>query len=128
MPDVETRGELAGLLKENCVLRPLLKEDKPCPRFGSSGTCEDCLYGWEILAKRVLKLIGAKRASYEKEREKVKLITNKAESLEKTVGEVFSLFAKMGDGFAALVQILDLARNYKDNGSEEEENVDGGCS
>jgi len=121
MPDVETRSELADFLKEQCVLKSVLREDKPCPKFGPSGTCTDCMHGWEILARRVLKHVGAKRAAYEQEREKVKFITDKAESLEKTVGEVFSLFAKIGDGFAAMAQIVELARKYKDNGSEEEE-------
>ncbi|TRO55179.1 hypothetical protein E2P64_07545 [Candidatus Bathyarchaeota archaeon] len=123
--DVDTREELSALLKENCVLRPLLRDEKPCPKFGPSGTCQDCLYGWEILAQRVLKVIGARRSSYEKEREKVKIATDKADSLEKTVGEVFSLFAKIGDGFASLGKIIELAKSYQDAHPQGKEQGDG---
>jgi len=121
MSDVETRGELADILKDNCALRSLLVDGKPCLRAGSSGVCTDCLFGWEIVAKRILKLLGAKRSAYEQEREKVKILTDKVELLERIVSEVFSLGKQIGDGFATLTGIVELAKGYKSGESEKQE-------
>ena len=113
MPDVETRGDLAELLKSNCPFRTLLDSGESCPRLGPSKTCVDCLFGWEIVSMRILKSLGAKRSAYEQERERMKACVERVDFLEKTLGDVFSSLEMMGDGFSALVAVLELAKDYK---------------
>jgi len=70
--DADTRDKVVFLMKESCSLRSVLKPSKPCPYFGPSSSCLDCTYDWLTLSDEVGKLMRARRASYEVEREKVK--------------------------------------------------------
>lgn len=68
--DPKTREKVADAIKEECPLRTVLVEKKPCPYFGASGSCRDCTYEWVPIADNVGKLVKARRAAYEQEREK----------------------------------------------------------
>jgi hypothetical protein len=81
--DVETRAKVSEVVKDNCPLRTVLKAGKECPYFGSSKSCRDCSYDWEICADNILKLAKSRRALYEKEREKT-------EQLKKELAEALS--------------------------------------
>jgi len=50
----------------------VLKPGRPCPYFGPGGNCRDCTYDWITVVEEVGKLVHARRASYERERGKVK--------------------------------------------------------
>jgi hypothetical protein len=90
--DAETRTKVAELVKEGCPLRTVLKEGKNCPYFGASKTCRDCSYDWETCADGILKLAKSRRALYEKEKEKVDVLTKELEvanEIKKQVNDIF---------------------------------------
>ena len=70
MADVETTKKAAAIIKDACPLRTVLRDGKPSPYFGASGTCRDCSYDWLTQVADVLKVVKARRAAYEKQVEK----------------------------------------------------------
>lgn len=122
--DPITREEIAELLKEDCVLKSVLKEDKKCPYFGPSKTCATCMWGWLAISNRIMKAAEIRRASYEKELAKTKLLTAEVKRLQTTVDVIFSLFGQMGGGIAAFLKMIDLAKKQE---VEESKTGAGNC-
>lgn len=90
--DVETRQEAADVVKESCALRTVLKPGKPCPYFGPGGNCRDCTYDWITVVEEVGKLVHARRASYERERGKVKALTEELAIVRPVVEKMIECF------------------------------------
>jgi len=121
MSDPETREEIIKIIKEGCTIKSVLKKDKPCPYFGSSGTCSDCSYDWMTISLDVMKVAKFRRASYEKEREKTKALQEKVDNIEETVRNIFLLFGRMGEGVKAFQDLAQCAETYfKQEDSEKE--------
>jgi hypothetical protein len=115
MGDPETTEEAVGILKEFCPLSTVLKEDKPCPYFGFTGTCRDCRYDWMTVMGDVLKVVKVRRATYEKEREKNAGLSERLVELE-TASKKFD---EVKQAFRAILQF--------GHGLLEEEQEDGAC-
>lgn len=113
MSDPITREEVAEILKEECVLKSVLKEGKECPYFGPSKTCVDCMWGWVAISNRIMKAAEIRRASYEKELAKTKSLTAEVKRLQATVDLIFSLFGQIGDGIAAFSRMIDIAKKQE---------------
>ncbi len=123
MSDSNSREEIANVIKRGCRLKAVLSDNKPCPHFGSSGSCDDCSYDWMTMAGEVLKAAKIRRSSYENERKKVKALTERVELLQGTVDTVFSLFGKVGEGFSSISQLVSMARlNMADSDKGKVEN------
>lgn len=124
MSDVDTREQAADVVKERCPLRTVLKAGKPCPYFGPSETCRDCSYDWLSITDDVLKVVKARRASYEKEREKNKKLIDQIESFENDRD-------KLRLGVKALRDLFEFGQGLfkevteDENGSESEEGSTG---
>lgn len=88
MPDPTTREKISYIIKERCPLRTVLRPEKACPYFGPSESCQDCVYNWMVIASTVLKLASIRRASYEKEQEKVIELTKSKAILHEVVGDI----------------------------------------
>ena len=121
MSDPDTREEVVSTLKENCTLRSVLKPEKPCPYFGPSDTCHDCTYDWVTVVNEVLKLAKVRRASYEKERERIKMLESKLEKHEDLFTVVKGTVDCVGSIFRGIQEIVDAVSV----GVEEVEDKDG---
>jgi len=120
MSDPETRDAIREVVFEGCPLRELLK--KPCPHFGTSGSCRDCSYDWMTIATNVRKVAEKRRASYEREHEKVRELKKELEENAKLVGDI-------AQGFVALKRIGELAIERMENGDTDKvEETDVGQS
>ncbi|MBD3263406.1 hypothetical protein GF374_03435 [Candidatus Woesearchaeota archaeon] len=119
MSDPETREQIIEKIKEGCALKTVLRKDKPCPHSGSSKTCADCSYDWMTIALEVIKVANFRRASYEKEMEKVKALSEKVEYIEGIVKNIFLLFGRMGEGVTAFQDLSKHAEQYFFKNEEE---------
>jgi len=100
MADPDTRDEVIKAIKDGCALKSVLKPNKPCPYYGPSDTCHDCMYDWVTVINEVLKLANVRRASYEKEREKTKVLEAKNKKYE----DLFAVVRETGIGIVTSVQ------------------------
>lgn len=91
MPDIDTRNQVAGIIKDGCTLRSVLKPTKLCPYFGESKSCHSCSYDWLTIADGVAKVAAARRVAYEKEREKRKEAEAIIEDFQRGINAVFEI-------------------------------------
>ncbi len=127
MADPVTNEKVADVIREACPLRTVLRESKPCPYFGASGTCRDCSYDWMSVSGDVLKLVKARRAAYEKEREKnveiKKMLAETQKDMEtfRSIKHAFKAFLLFGN------VILEEERDEVGSEDKGKESQEGGC-
>lgn len=117
MSDPETRDDAVEIIKEGCSLLTVLK--KPCPYFGTSKSCLSCSYDWLSIANNVRKVVDRRRASYERERERVK-------ELKIQISELENLMHDAGHGILAFLEIANRAKGSIQEFEDDKDDVEGG--
>jgi len=129
MSDAETRKAIKDIISERCALRSVLTK-KPCPYFGASGSCRDCTYDWMSVADAVRKVVDKRRASYEKERDKVKELKKQLDLEKARSAQLGDVVTSIGHGLQAFKAAVDLTEMIdQEKGGEstkEPEGEDGG--
>lgn len=118
MGDPETRIKVMEVIRDRCSLKTVLKLEKPCPYFGASKTCDDCAFDWMTIADEVLKVVKARRASYEREREKLSEAQGQVDVLSQEVAQNKTLMFRIMDGISALAELVNCMRAKKENEKE----------
>ena len=125
MSDPETVEIVRDVIFDACPLRTVLK--KPCPYFGASKSCRDCRYDWMSIARNVRKLVEKRRASYERERDKVKEVQTELRKKEAELEGVENFFNGLASGLEAVRWCFDrLSQRQEQEGIQE--GSDGGIS
>lgn len=122
--DPETGEQAAGVLKRFCPLKTVLKQDRPCSYFGSSGTCSDCSYKWMVIVDELSVFFKKRRASYEKEREKNKKTEEELKRLKEMIDNVLYLSSAFLNGVKAGKDLLSIFEHEKSLNQEESLNDD----
>jgi len=121
--DPVTRDQITETMIEFCPLRTVLKKDKPCPYFGASGNCSDCMFSWVAAADEVLKVAKARRASYEREYQKAKGYKQELDEANSKLSLLSGFFVRIGEGFKAIRELDDFIDEHMDV-QKEGESVD----
>lgn len=131
--DVETREVLFEFLKDRCSLKTVLRLEKPCPYFGPSNTCSDCSFDWMTVAGDVLKVVSARRASYEQEKKRRVDVQDKYDALNETHSRLCDLVDQLLSGVEAANQLRQLRTQEEESkdvrrssDSEDQASVPGG--
>jgi len=107
--DEETRSELARVLMEDCPLKNILKNEKPCPYFGHDMTCTSCTYHWQMSVGRLLKEVDVKRISYVRIKEQLDKALERISEMEKEKVQWIELIGDVVKGVRSLGLLRRLA-------------------
>lgn len=135
MGDPDTRMKVLEILKEKCSLKTVLRLDKPCPYLGPSNSCDDCSFDWMTISDSVLKVVKARRASYEHEKEKFVQLKKEHDALSNESLHIWSLIYQVMEGVEAISELDNIRRTREENedgrrsvGNKDQESVQGGGS